>query len=112
MNNYGTAQNQSLAGISSQPQARALTACEAPKPTPNIPAAHDNMDKAIGALHEQINILEQRLQPVFRLEPATPQAPQSPQPIAQNISMRINQATDGVVIAASRIQEILRLLEL
>lgn len=94
-----------------QCQNRAISACEVPK-TPQVHAAQDRIDKAISGLHEIIANLEARLHPVLRQEPASPCAPPQPQAPPSTLMDKMNQSADSVGLAAQRLNEIHRLLEL
>lgn len=81
--------------------------------TPQIPVAHDNLEKSLSFLHEVIGNLESRMKSALRIEPASP-TPNPSNSIAPPTTIydKLNASTDSVGCAISRIQEILRLLEL
>ncbi|MDE2100599.1 MAG: hypothetical protein KGL39_25370 [Patescibacteria group bacterium] len=85
-------------------------------PTPKqmqIPEAHNRVEKSLEELHAIISILEERLQPALRPEPATPSASiAQPKSCPSTIYEKLNDNADSIQCACKHIGELLLLLEM
>lgn len=84
-----------------------------PSKLSQVEQGHQSCEKSLDSLHGLIATLEQRIQPVLRIEPATANDDKAyPMPPPQTVFDRLNQQANSIQSACNRVQEILRLLEL
>lgn len=78
-----------------------------------IPISMEGLRKSIGTVHGLLAELETRLQPVIRREQTNGQGEKNPPtPVAQTLSEQIAGESREIYLAAFKVQELIRLIEL